>query len=413
MPDKNGRKYTKTVSETMPNVEIGVVDGSGKIAINSKERVKIPTSGFFRQGQVVTLIPGLKGLKTPILLPVKRKTLEEEDVRSVSRAVEVFMNTENSPLYESIKKTYNLDLHKAKDLRTYLSNFIFISNVKIDNEDDFDTRANTFDTHVPLINFEGNTLYFSFGLGVGKGLLKKGTKVGRAELERLEIFLTKNYINVDINELGGKKKVFHISKDDTIVNFEGNYNEFVKTKMLSNHMSITLPSGKEIYTIQGSIQLDVEGALSNAARIGATGTGLGNKTNYILDNFNTGEEVQNEETGEVPPINSDVLPVVNNINLSIYDEEGEEEDESPLEDDNVSDLAPLEEGIKNKLIEVYPVIPNLPELNSLIESTINDVIDELTINKEILDFFFRFFFFDRLFGIPLFACISRKNKCNG
>lgn len=277
MSDVNGNK--DLVSINLPKVKIAVgkddnlVQGDTTITTANKEIIN---------GLPYAIIPVNKGKH--IGIPVQPMLLNEkpEYITSILNAVRIYLSGTFDERADKIYTESGLNLTNISDLETFISGLIYLSPYKTKDTayytyDEFKNMLNQTKDTLSIVRIVDGEIQYGRGLGVNgsvgyvnkKELNSLPTTEGNnvrqatidAELIKLKDVLENNtYINVSKELLNKNYNVINITETEATVSKEI-YNDFIKKHLKTDIYSATLPNGKEVYTIQGTIEFDDNFAL--------------------------------------------------------------------------------------------------------------------------------------------------------
>lgn len=259
------------VKDNLPKIELGVAE-DGVLFVNNNKHIT-PTEEVYT-GFTYGLAP--VGDKT-VPVPLERASLKDypQYVESILEAVSIFIKNDKTDLrYKKLFNEYGIDVTSDKGLEEFLSKFIYLYPYKKDRKSyyeftKFKDLLNNSKETVSMIRFVDGSLQFGRGLGVGNTIASisqqsyKNTSKEQQE-EALQNSLTKlknvleNNTRLNVNKKNLGKKDFKLplfTKNDVVVHTK-DYNEFLKEHLKTNFYSVTLDNGKEIYTVQRTMEFD-------------------------------------------------------------------------------------------------------------------------------------------------------------
>ncbi len=261
VPILDSSDEVKTVLEQTPNVEIGIIK-DGKVYKHRNLVQDVSNLSSISEGKGVIIIPfGAKKLA----LPVKRTKLEQDQITSITEAIRLHLGGKQTDVTNELENLYGFNLLKQSELERYINQFINLNNYSISSIEDFtDVLNGLANETIPVIQFSKGVLYFGYGLGLDVGQISKeysGENLNKA-LDNFSTFLKGNYSHINLDLLKENKAIPFIS-DNSIIKPYDDYITYAKANMISPYMSLTLESGKEVYTIQSKLHYDIETPFKN------------------------------------------------------------------------------------------------------------------------------------------------------
>ena len=272
VPIENIEGY-KTVTENMPNVEVGIVK-DGKVYVGAQAVVGTINNTEILDGRGVVIIPFGAG---KLALPTKRADLPLTHKYSIVKAVDLFLRGTSNDTTKQLDNEYNFNILEPKGLERYINSFIHLTNVKVKNAKEYESYLGTIPSNVFLTQMQyfGKTsndieIYAGSGLGtplvLSKGKYKNLTEEQKEEqitndLRALKSHLDNLFAHINLDYLGTDTKLPIIERSGQVGHTFDTYNDFAKAHMLTSYMSMKLDNGKDIYTIQGRINFDMEQAV--------------------------------------------------------------------------------------------------------------------------------------------------------
>lgn len=275
------RTTSGTVSSNLPNAQIGIVK-NGRVFISGDRTVDTNNTVSIEDGKAVVLIPFVNKKGNITAMPVKRSPLKPEYVTSISEAIRLFLTGENTSVVKELKDKHGIDILNMSGLKDYLGTFIHTYE-SLDNNPDgtnaFQSLLESVDDNIALLRLTGNGIEFGRGAGINFNVVNADKFKGKTKgidtvITNLEKVLQLMYVNVSANKLGQNKPVVTIGPDGVKVAAE-TYQEHVKNNTYTDFTSVKTSTGKEVYSVQGTISFDT---IVNASNNTITQTATSNQS---------------------------------------------------------------------------------------------------------------------------------------
>lgn len=356
----NGEK--STFASEFPEFPVGIVR-NGQIELANGRIETYPEFLHFEEGDVVSIVNGYYyyGDRTRLFPPM---------IAAIKSSLTAFATATHTQGTELLLNKTGKDLLKPKGVESYLRDFIYTAPLSIDgmyatNLEDFKNFLQTIPETRVIVNFIGNNFYIGRGGALDVHTISAGQYKGNAEaleylLPQIDSLLQDSFANVSLQSLTANDPLHIISENGISKTFD-TYEDYVKQVSVSPYVSITLPSGNKITTIQKRVSFDTPGIEQNSSKVPSTVTKKGTPKKP-----RTKKEIITTESGKQQVIEFTSLDT-NNIEIDFDDVT---EDFSPL----VIDTTDLSPDVQDNPLESPSYINGLSL--ELQEAIVHDLVQE-------------------------------------
>lgn len=258
------REY-KPINEITNDLPIAIIR-NGKLFDNLSNSLSIPVLDYKN---------GTTGLVVPmgnnnIFLPSMKTALTPDMNNSIYHIVNTFLFQDDSVESDKNLKLelskLGLDFNSFASLRRFLNPIINVNTARHLNSDQYKIKylTNKADK-ISTIKISNNSIEFTYNgeyFFLSRQVAQDNPLVVRNILEnQFRDMLTTVYNNADINSLGKTIQFPIIDSKGSIIGEINDYNEYLKSVLMSNLNPVTLPNGEVIYNIQKSFLFEEEGSI--------------------------------------------------------------------------------------------------------------------------------------------------------
>jgi len=361
-PISSANGEMNTFANEFPEHPVGVVR-NGQLELANGRIESYPEFLHFDEGDVVSIVNGYYyyGSRTRLFSPMRVAILS---------SLTAFATATHTQGSEFLLNKTGKDLLKPKGVESYLRDFIYTAPIAIDNVyptnlEEFRNALQTIGEDRVIVNFIGNSFYIGRGGALDVFTLSAGQYKGNAEaleyvLSQIEALLQDAYANVSLQSLTSNNPLHIISEQGVSKTFD-TYEDYVKQVSVSPYVSITLPSGNKITTIQKRVSFDIPDIEQNSDKVASTVTKKGTPKKP-----KTKKEIITTESGKQQVIEFTSLDTDSNeINFDDVTE-----DFSPLVI-NTSDMSP---DVQDEALESPSYINGISL--ELQEAVVHDLVQE-------------------------------------
>lgn len=366
------REY-KPINEITNDLPIAIIR-NGKLFDNLSNSLSIPVLDYKN---------GTTGLVVPmgnnnIFLPSMKTALTPDMNNSIYHIVNTFLFQDDSIESDTQLKLeltkLGLDFNSFASLRRFLNPIINVNTARHLNSDQYKIKylTNKADK-ISTIKISNNSIEFTYNgeyFFLSRQVAQDNPLVVRNILEnQFRDMLTTVYNNADINSLGKTIQFPIIDSKGSIIGEINDYNEYLKSVLMSNLNPVTLPNGEVIYNIQKSFLFEEEGSIP--------------LDTYVTENNSSKNDNESRTNEEIDSLGTDIFGNEKDDARGL--------DDSTLDDFNF-DLSPdISQTVELNLESIKDL--NLPAeeavdlLNSILNSPENttSLITKDLINKGIIN----------------------------
>lgn len=338
----------KPINEITNDLPIAIIR-NGKLFDNLSNSLNIPILNY-KNGTTGLVVP--MG-NNSIFLPSMKTALTPDMNNSIYHIVNTFLFQDDS--LESDKNLkleltkLGLDFNSFASLRRFLNPIINVNTARHLNSDQYKIKylTNKADK-ISTIKISNNSIEFTYNgeyYFLSRQVAQDNPLVVRNILEnQFRDMLTTVYNNADINSLGKTIQFPIIGSKGTIIGEINDYNEYLKSILMSNLNPVTLPNGEVIYNIQKSFLFEEEGSIP--------------LDTYVTENNSSKNDNESRTNEEIDSLGTDIFGNEKDDARGL--------DDSTLDDFNF-DLSPEVFDIDNDIKEVYNSNDQLSKIGSLEE----------------------------------------------
>jgi len=270
----NGEK--QTFASEFPEFPVGVVR-NGQLELANGRIETYPEFLHFDEGDVVSIVNGYYyyGDRTRLFPPM---------IAAIKTSLTAFATATHTQGSEYLLNKTGKDLLKPKGVESYLRDFIYTSPIAVDNVyptnlEEFKNALQTIGEDRVIVNFIGNSFYIGRGGALDVYTISAGQYKGNVEaleyiFPQIDSLLQDSYANVSLQSLTSNNPLHIISEQGISKTFD-TYEDYVKQVSVSPYVSITLPSGNKITTIQKRVSFDIPGIEQNSNKVASSTTKKG------------------------------------------------------------------------------------------------------------------------------------------